>query len=148
MVLCLIFFLIYFFFFSGLSKKISSILRKVRNLNVELCNIFFLKIRTTNSSIFKSGYMLLCLKILIINIIVNNIANHLYLKFIRYKIRMPKFDTCNYKWYYGTIGMLEDNCYTSSIYSFRYNNYYFFGYNNYIYSTSFNIKPCNAEAFN
>ena len=76
--------------------------------------------------------MLLCLKILIINIIVNNIANHLYCKFIRYKIRMPKFDTCNYKWYYVTIDMLEDNCCTNSIYSFRYNNY-LFGYNNYIF---------------
>ena len=133
MVLCLIFFLIYFIlFFSGLSKKISSILRKVCNLDVDLCIYIFFLIRTTNSSIFQSGYMLLCLKILIINIIVNNIANHLYCKFIRYKIRMPKFDTCNYKWYYGTIDMLEDNCYTNSIYSFRYNNY-LFGYNNYIF---------------
>ena len=31
-----------------------------------------------------ANFILLCLKILIINIIVNNTANHLYYRFIRY----------------------------------------------------------------
>ena len=85
-----------------------------------------------------ANFMLLCLKFLIINIIVNNTTNH---RFIRYKIHM----LIVWYMYCSTIGMLEDNfvlrcyhfifdgCYTNAIYSFHYNNY-LFGYNNYILS--------------
>ena len=45
------------------------------------------------------------------------------------------------------INFIFDDCYTNAIYSFHYNNY-LFGYNNYICLTNFNIKSCNARAFN
>ena len=54
-------------------------MEKIRTKVVFLEKFYLLKL---------ANFMLLCLKILIINIIVNNTANYLYCRFIRYKIHM------------------------------------------------------------
>ena len=74
-------FAIFFFFFiyTNFMYKTMHCMEKIRTKVLFLEQFYLLKV---------ANFTLLCLKILIINIVVNNTVNHLYCRFIRYNIHM------------------------------------------------------------